>query len=86
MMLLEIYLLIINMVAFAAYGIDKQRAIRKEWRISEKSLLLLAALGGALGALFGMHLFHHKTKQLKFNILVPACLILWVVLLWSVFA
>ena len=85
MLALEIYLLVINIVAFAAYGVDKQRAIHKAWRIPEKTLLGLAVAGGALGALFGMHIFHHKTKHLQFNILVPICLIIWVVLLWSVF-
>lgn len=85
MMALEIYLLVINVIAFAAYGIDKKRAIRDAWRISEKTLLILAAIGGALGALLGMEIFRHKTKHLQFTILVPACLIIWVILLWSVF-
>lgn len=71
------YLLAINVVAFAAYGIDKHKARHNKWRIPEATLLCLAALGGALGALLGMRLWHHKTKHWKFRILVPLFLALW---------
>ena len=69
-------LLLINIVAFAAYGIDKSKAQKDRWRIPESTLLLLAFFGGALGALLGMRAFHHKTKHWKFKILVPLFLIL----------
>ena len=69
-------LLLVNIVAFAAYGIDKRKAQKNKWRIPENTLLLLAFLGGALGALLGMRLFHHKTKHWKFKILVPLFLVL----------
>ena len=69
-------LLLVNTVAFAAYGIDKSKAQRDRWRIPESTLLLLAFFGGALGALLGMRAFHHKTKHWKFKILVPLFLIL----------
>lgn len=69
-------LLLVNIVAFAAYGIDKRKAQKGRWRISESTLLLLAFFGGALGALLGMRVFHHKTKHWKFKILVPMFLIL----------
>lgn len=78
----EICLIVINIITFALYGIDKKRAIRSEWRISEKTLLGMAFAGGSVGALFGMMAFHHKTKHLKFRILVPFFLILHIVLLW----
>lgn len=68
--------MLINIVAFAAYGIDKRKAQKGRWRISESTLLLLAFFGGALGALLGMRVFHHKTKHWKFKILVPMFLIL----------
>jgi len=73
-----IYLLTINAIAFAAYGIDKWKARHGKWRISEKTLILLAFIGGALGALLGMKVFRHKTQHWKFKILVPLALVLWI--------
>lgn len=75
-----IYLIVINIMAFLAYGIDKQRAKRDVWRIPEAILLLLAFLGGALGAFVGMRVFRHKTKHRKFRFLVPLLLVLWIVI------
>ena len=84
MEVLWIYLLVINVAAFVMYGMDKKRAVSGQWRIPEKSLLLAAAVGGALGALLGMQIFRHKTRHLKFTVLVPLCLVLWAVLLWKI--
>ena len=58
------YLLIINLVTFAVYGIDKRRARQGRWRIQESTLLLLAVAGGTPGALAGMFGFHHKTSEI----------------------
>ncbi|MBR6527763.1 MAG: DUF1294 domain-containing protein [Lachnospiraceae bacterium] len=74
------YLVLANLVAFAMYGIDKRRAIKDKWRIPEKRLLLAALFGGAPGALWGMILFHHKTKKAKFFLTVPVLFVLQVVL------
>ena len=74
------YLVLANLVAFAMYGIDKRRAIKDKWRIPEKRLLLAALFGGAPGALWGMILFHHKTKKTKFFLTVPVLFVLQVVL------
>ena len=74
------YLVLANLVAFAMYGIDKRRAIKNKWRIPEKRLLLAALLGGAFGALWGMILFHHKTKKARFFLTVPVLFVLQVVL------
>jgi uncharacterized membrane protein YsdA (DUF1294 family) len=79
-MILLIYIAIANLVTFAMYGIDKRRAIKNKWRIPEKRLLLAALLGGAFGALWGMILFHHKTKKAKFFLTVPVLFVLQVVL------
>lgn len=79
---LEVYLIVINIITFALYGIDKKRAIRSAWRISEKTLLGMAFVGGSVGALLGMMVFHHKTKHLKFRILVPFFLVLHIALFW----
>lgn len=79
--ILVVYLIIINIVAFGMYGIDKQKAIKKQWRIPEAKLLAVAAIGGSAGALFGMQFFHHKTRKRKFRLGVPLILavqlILW---------
>lgn len=78
-----IYLLTINIIAFAAYGIDKWKAKRGKWRISEMTLIVLAFIGGALGALLGMKVFRHKTQHWKFRIFVPLALALWIAaILW----
>ena len=79
-MILLIYIAIANLVAFAMYGIDKRRSIKNKWRIPEKKLLLVALLGGAFGALWGMILFHHKTKKARFFLTVPVLFVLQVVL------
>ena len=77
---LLIYLLIINVVTFFVYGIDKYKAKRAKWRISEATLLLLAAIGGSIGAWFGMKVWHHKTMHKKFKYGVPVIFILQVIL------
>ncbi len=69
--MINIYLIIINIITFILYGIDKIFAIKNMWRISEKTLIYFAILGGALGAILGMYLFRHKTKTPKFLITIP---------------
>jgi uncharacterized membrane protein YsdA (DUF1294 family) len=76
-----IYLLVINVTAFAMYGIDKYRAQHHKWRIRERTLILAAWIGGALGALAGMKVFHHKTLHASFRFLVPCALMVWIVFL-----
>lgn len=69
--ILTVYLVIINLIAFLAMAIDKYKAIRKLWRIPERTLIGLALLGGGIGANLGMHLFRHKTRHPKFFIGLP---------------
>lgn len=76
-----VYLIIINLIAFFAYGIDKIKAKKGRWRTPESVLLLLAFMGGAAGALVGMLLFRHKTQHKKFTILVPMMLVVWCVVI-----
>ena len=57
------YLIVINVVTFLVYGIDKLKAKQGSWRISEATLLILAAIGGSIGALLGMKIWHHKTMH-----------------------
>lgn len=72
-----IYLILgINIFSFILMGIDKYKAIKNNYRISENTLLLISILGGGIGSLLGMILFHHKTKKLKFQILVPISILI----------
>lgn len=66
-----------NLVALILMGADKKRAQRHRWRIPEATLLAAAALGGAGGAWLGMYLFRHKTKHLRFVLLVPLFALAW---------
>lgn len=76
-----IYLLLINIAAYAVYFGDKQRAVKHRRRIPEHTLILLAAVGGSAGAAIAMRVFHHKTKKPKFYIGVPIILILQIAVL-----
>ena len=74
-MVLLVWLAAINLVTFAVYGIDKAKAKRGAWRVPEKTLFLLPLLGGSLGALLGMRVFHHKTKHWYFVWGIPLILL-----------
>ena len=80
------YYIVINVVAFAMYGADKYFAKKDMWRISEKALLGVAAIGGAFGAFAGMETFRHKTKHAKFKILVPVLMVVHLAVLGYLFA
>ena len=75
------YLGIINLVGFFAMFLDKQKAKRGKWRIPEKTLFLLAVIGGSLGTTLGMHMFRHKTKHWYFKFGMPMILIIQFVLI-----
>lgn len=70
-----IYLVVMNIIGFTIMGIDKSRAKRGAWRIPEKTLFLIAILGGSIGSILGMKQFRHKTKHKTFTIGMPAILI-----------
>ena len=76
------YLIVVNLLTWIIYGIDKWKAKRRAWRIPERTLLLLAAAGGCTGALAGMLMFRHKTRKLKFMIGVPLMLAAQILLLF----
>ena len=78
---LTYYLLAINAVAFIMYGIDKYKAKKAKWRIPEATLLLLAVLGGSIGAWMGMKVWHHKTMHKKFKYGIPAILMIQIALM-----
>ncbi len=71
-----IYLLLINALTFMIYGLDKRRAVKTRRRISERSLIALAVIGGSPGALAAMSIFRHKTRHKKFTLGVPIILLL----------
>lgn len=74
MQILMIYLVIINAAAMLLMLADKVKAKKKAWRIPERTLLFTAAIGGSLGAFFGMQLFRHKTKHPRFALGIPVML------------
>ncbi len=74
-LIILIYLVVMNIIGFAIMGIDKSKAKRGAWRIPEKTLFLIAILGGSIGSLLGMKQFRHKTKHKSFTIGMPAILI-----------
>lgn len=74
---LLLYLIIINLLGFVLYGVDKSKSKGKSRRIPERTLLWVARLGGGLGCWLGMMLFRHKTKHNRFMILVPLWTVFW---------
>lgn len=74
-----LYLVIINILGFLSMYIDKRKAKKHEWRISENTLILIALIGGSVGSLIGMNIFKHKTKHIKFSIGIPLIILLQLV-------
>lgn len=70
------YLAVLNLIGFALMGIDKRRAVKKLWRIPESSLFIIALIGGSIGSIIGMRVFHHKTRHWYFVYGMPAILLL----------
>ena len=70
------YLLFINIITFMMYGIDKLKAKKGKWRISEATLLMMAIVGGSIGAWAGMRIWHHKTMHKKFQYGIPTIIIM----------
>ena len=78
-------LIIINVLTFLVYGIDKWKAKQGSWRISEATLLTLAIIGGSIGALLGMQVWHHKTIHKKFKYGLPLILLAQIALIYFEF-
>lgn len=85
MKILYLYLCIVNVLSLLFMLIDKRKARKNRWRISERSLLTLCAIGGSLGGFLGMQLFRHKTKHPRFSIGIPVMLVIHIVILFFVF-
>ena len=73
------YLLICNSLLFVLMYVDKQKAVKRQWRIPEKTLFIITALGGGIGTTAGMHTFRHKTQKLGFVIGFPFITILEII-------
>ncbi len=83
MQYLFLYLLLINAASFVLMLVDKYKARRNLWRISESCLFTFALLGGSVGSLLGMYLVRHKTKHRKFTVGMPLILVLqMIVIIW----
>lgn len=74
-----IYLIIINIITFAAMWLDKRKAKKNKRRIPEKTLFILVMLGGGIGGIAGMYTFRHKTKKTRFVIGFPLILIIEII-------
>lgn len=83
--LFVMYVVMINIVTFLLYGVDKVKAKRGWMRISEMTLLTMALLGGSLGALFGVNVWHHKTNHWKFRVGIPLILLLQIALMATLY-
>ena len=78
---LLVLFVLVNLVAFALMGVDKQRARTHQWRVPEKTLFLAALLFGGTGGTIGMFFFHHKTKHWYFRFGFPLIALLWLALI-----
>ncbi len=78
------YIFSVNIVAFLYYGLDKSLAQREAFRLPEKILLGLAFIGGSIGALFGMFLFHHKTKKASFQVWFWILIIIQIIIVYAI--
>lgn len=82
--LIVTYVIFMNLVSFIVMGIDKRKARKRAFRVPEATLFVLALIGGSLGSIVGMHLFHHKTRHWYFLYGMPVILALQVFLILAV--
>lgn len=82
--LIFLYVVIVNLVSLIVMGVDKRKAQKRAFRIPEATLFVLAIIGGSLGSIIGMHLFHHKTRHWYFLYGMPVILALQIILILAV--
>ena len=80
--MLLVYVVLVNLVTFCLFGLDKWKARHNQWRIPEDILLGLAIIGGSVGAWAGMSFFNHKTRHLKFRMGLPIIIIVQIVFIY----
>ena len=74
------YIITVNIVGFALMGLDKWKAVRRNWRIPESTLFIIAIIGGSVGSIIGMYTFHHKTRRWLFAYGMPAILVVQIII------
>lgn len=77
-----VYLTVMTIIGFMSMYIDKKRAKEHKWRISEKTLFLIAILGGSIGSILGMRVCRHKTKHWYFVVGMPTILVIQIAVLF----
>ncbi|MFA7245041.1 MAG: DUF1294 domain-containing protein [Candidatus Magasanikbacteria bacterium] len=78
------YLILINIVTFITFGIDKSKSINNARRVSEKTLWIMSFLGGSLGAMLAMKMFRHKTKKLSFQAMMAVILVVQIFVIYLI--
>ena len=79
-----IYIILINLIGFLVMYIDKNKAKKGDYRISEKAIFIISLIFGAIGVYLGMYKFRHKTKHLSFTIGIPICIIINIVAIYYI--
>ena len=79
-----LYVAAVNVISFIVMGVDKRRAVKRAFRVPESTLFVLAIIGGSIGSIAGMHLFHHKTRHWYFLYGMPVILALQIILILAV--
>jgi len=79
-----LYIAAVNVISFIVMGVDKRRAVKRAFRVPESTLFVLAIIGGSIGSIAGMHLFHHKTRHWYFLYGMPVILALQILLVLAV--
>lgn len=80
------YLILINIITFLVFGIDKFLAIKRYFRVPESALLSLSLVGGCFGAMISMLVFHHKNKKRRFQLIIPLTILLWINIIIGVYS
>jgi uncharacterized membrane protein YsdA (DUF1294 family) len=83
--LFSLLFILVNLFTFSVYWVDKRKAVKNKWRISERTLILFTLAGGGIGALFGMSLLRHKTRKVKFKFALVMGLMIVVFVLYIFF-
>lgn len=79
------YFIVMSIIAFSLMGTDKRRAIKRAWRIPEKTLFIITFIGGGIGSCLGMYVFRHKSRHLKFMILLPLAAIIDLLIIFRLY-
>ena len=79
-----LYFVIINLLSFLLFCLDKRKAIKHKYRIPEYILIAISIIGGCFGSLLGMMLWHHKNRKIKFIIIIPITCLIWLYIILKI--